>query len=282
MGETIDLVIQVLGCTGTGTEARELWFGVDCIIAESLCTGIWTLYGYRAVSTAGFVLEASSDSQKFRKPEDPASHVVPVKEVCAGLGGISMGAKQLGFQSLAMLDINSLATKSAALNGANMLQDDLTTSNAKRRLHAIAPDKVCLLLAGFPCQPFSRQGDGRGFADTRAQPFIHVLLLAWYLQPQGLVLECVTEAAQQEVPQAKRLFGKHILDARTLQLKERGPDTLSDVGVSNFLRALQPVLPMGHLVLLPRAVSLLSTAARSGQVEACKVQNLRQQGRYTS
>ena len=199
MGESIDLVIQVLGCASTGTEARELWFGVDCIIAESLSTGIWTLYGYRVVSTAGFVLEASSDSQKFRKPEDPASHVVPVKEVCAGLGGISMGAKQLGFQSLAMLDINSLAMKSAALNGTNMLQDDLTTCNAKRRLHAIAPEKACLLLAGFPCQPFSRQGDGRGFADMRAQPFIHVLLLAWFLQPQGLVLECVTEAGRHPI-----------------------------------------------------------------------------------
>ena len=50
------------------------------------------------------------------------------------------------------------------------------------------------MTAGFPCQPYSRQGDRLGSMDSRSDTLI--LRAAWLCQSAGLVLECVASVQQ--------------------------------------------------------------------------------------
>ena len=195
MGETIDLVVLVSGHSDSLSWGRELWYDIDCKITEPLALGVWTLYNYVVEEREDFILAASANSRRFQKPKAALTPTVPVKEICAGMGGITIGAQQLGFRSLVLLDVNPLACAAIRRNGGRVLQMDITTAEAKQQLHAVEHETASLLAAGFPCQPFSRQGDGRGFEDSRAQTFVHVLLATWLLQPEGLILECAVEAS---------------------------------------------------------------------------------------
>ena len=59
------------------------------------------------------------------------------------------------------------------------------------QLHSRAGGTFCLLAAGFPCQPFSCQGDCLGLADLRGKMLHATLRCGWLTQSVGIVLECV-------------------------------------------------------------------------------------------
>ena len=64
--------------------------------------------------------------------------------------------------------------------------------------------------SGFSCQPFSRLGDGRSSEDTRASCLTKTLELAYYLNAQIIVLECVAPASQDGfVKEELAHFSKH-------------------------------------------------------------------------
>lgn len=61
---------------------------------------------------------------------------------------------------------------------------------------AIQPDKIPdhdLLLAGFPCQPFSIIGHKRGFEDTRGTLFFNIAAILEKKKPRAFVLENVKQ-----------------------------------------------------------------------------------------
>ena len=203
-GETVDAVVMVLASHADYVVAREQWFGTVCRVHEALAPGIWTLYGYKAVATGEVVLEPSGTSCKFQRPLDPKTGQVALKEVCAGIGGFSLGAVESGFHTLVFLDRSDIACRTIEANGGHTIQADIATREARVALHAVHPDVACMLTAGFPCQPYSRQGDGRGFSDERAHTLPRILEAVWYLQPVGLVLECVVEAERN--PEVRALI----------------------------------------------------------------------------
>jgi DNA (cytosine-5)-methyltransferase 1 len=61
-------------------------------------------------------------------------------------------------------------------------------------IHEICADQIPdhdILLAGFPCQPFSIIGDRRGFDDTRGTLFFEIARILQEKQPRAFVLENV-------------------------------------------------------------------------------------------
>ena len=195
-GESVDLVLEVIDIREGFVIAREMWFNTSCRVHEVLDKGVWTLYGYLAVVTGDIILEPSATSRRFKKPQDSGAGPLHLKEICSGIGGFSLGAAETGFRTLAFLDRCGIACDTVKANGGHVISADIAHRDARVALHEVSPETSCLVTAGFPCQPFSRQGDSRGFLDERAHTLSHVLVATWFLQPEGLVLECVTEAEQ--------------------------------------------------------------------------------------
>ena len=85
------------------------------------------------------------------------------------------------------------------LNGISTLRRPTRTTSAKYPLATLPrinetdiPDHD-ILLAGFPCQPFSIIGDKQGFEDTRGTLFFDIARILKQKQPSAFLLENVKQ-----------------------------------------------------------------------------------------
>lgn len=110
-------------------------------------------------------------------------------DLFAGIGGIRRGVvnalAQHGIESQCVLssEIDEKACETYELNYHEYPQGDI------RDINDIAPFE--LLLAGFPCQPFSYAGKKKGFGDTRGTLFFEVERLLEKYRPKAFLLENV-------------------------------------------------------------------------------------------
>ena len=89
--------------------------------------------------------------------------------LCSGIGGIDLAAEWAGFTTVAQCEIDEYASKVLAKNfkGVPNLHDIRTVTNARLREHGIDSNGITVLSAGFPCQPYSLAGKGKGDGDER-------------------------------------------------------------------------------------------------------------------
>jgi len=89
--------------------------------------------------------------------------------LCTGIGGIDLAAEWAGFKTVAQCEIDEYASRVLEKNfkGVPNLHDIRTVTNERLRECGIEPNKVTVLSAGFPCQPYSLAGKGRGDGDER-------------------------------------------------------------------------------------------------------------------
>ena len=89
--------------------------------------------------------------------------------LCTGIGGIDLAAEWAGFTTVGQCEIDEYASKVLAKNfkGVPNLHDIRTVDNTRLQEHGIDPDAITLMSAGFPCQPYSLAGKGRGDGDER-------------------------------------------------------------------------------------------------------------------
>lgn len=110
-------------------------------------------------------------------------------DLFAGIGGIRLGVTQAltdaGIESECVLssEIDEKACETYQLNFGEAPQGDV------RHITEIEP--FDLLLAGFPCQPFSYAGKRKGFGDTRGTLFFEVERLLRAYMPKAFLLENV-------------------------------------------------------------------------------------------
>lgn len=114
------------------------------------------------------MLEITRQRQAARK-------TIRIIDLFAGLGGIRLGFEQgmakLGFQTKCVFtsEIKKYAIKAYQNHfGNEKIYGDITQIKTKD-----IPD-FDVLLAGFPCQPFSSAGKGLGFSDTRGTLFFEI------------------------------------------------------------------------------------------------------------
>ena len=141
----------------------------------------------------GLYLQRGSATKVIVLPDGESPQ--EIKEICAGLGCMSLAAHFMGMTCLAALDHNDFMCQTLRSNGAtNVIQGDVQLPADRCLLHETPYVSRCWTLAGFPCQPLSTQGDGRGSADPRSQAFYGITKTAWEQQSYGLMLECVPGA----------------------------------------------------------------------------------------
>lgn len=106
-------------------------------------------------------------------------------DLFAGTGGIRIPFEELGYKCVFTSEWDKFAQKTYAANFNEIPQGDITEVKSED----IPPFNI--LLAGFPCQPFSNAGLKKGFADLRGTMFFEIARIVKYHQPEVLFLENV-------------------------------------------------------------------------------------------
>lgn len=111
-------------------------------------------------------------------------------DLCAGIGGIRRGFELTGaFQNVLSAEIDPLAAKTYEHLFGEDPTNDLTSEAFKRKVESTEYD---VLLAGFPCQTFSRVGKKQGFRDTtRGTIFFDIADIISRTSPRAIFLENV-------------------------------------------------------------------------------------------
>ena len=106
-------------------------------------------------------------------------------DLFAGIGGIRLGFQEYGCENVFSSEWDKDAAKMYEENFGERPYGDINSINPEQ-----IPDHD-ILLAGFPCQPFSIAGKGLGFSDTRGTLFFNIQKLLEVKMPQAFLLENV-------------------------------------------------------------------------------------------
>ncbi|WP_163969320.1 DNA cytosine methyltransferase [Oceanobacillus halotolerans] len=109
-----------------------------------------------------------------------------VVSLFSGCGGLDYGFMKAGFDVIWANDSDKFAVQTYKENfGDHIVLDDIQDIDIDSIPN---PD---LLLAGFPCQPFSMMGSKLGFDDVRGTLFFHIAKIIDKKKPEIVVLENV-------------------------------------------------------------------------------------------
>ena len=151
-------------------------------------------------------------------------------DLCAGIGGIRRGFERVGqFTNVLSAEIDKYACMTYEhLFGENP-HDDLTSEEFKNTVEQTSYD---ILLAGFPCQTFSRVGLEEGFEnEEKGQIFFHIADIIKRTRPCAFFLENVDHIVTHD----KGATFRQIIEMLETELKYKiiGVD-LSDGGKPRY------------------------------------------------
>lgn len=113
-------------------------------------------------------------------------------DLFCGIGGFHIAAKRLGWRAVFASDINAACQKAYQENFGLEPAGDIHAVKSRD-----IPDHD-VLLAGFPCQPFSIIGSRKGFRDARGTLFFEIARILKGKKPPFFVLENVKMLAGHE------------------------------------------------------------------------------------
>ncbi len=108
-------------------------------------------------------------------------------DLFAGIGGLRLPFQELGGSCVFSSEWDRFAKKTYASNFGELPYGDITQISSKD-----VPDHD-VLLAGFPCQAFSKAGLKNGFFDTRGTMFFEIQRILAAKQPKVFLLENVKQ-----------------------------------------------------------------------------------------
>lgn len=106
-------------------------------------------------------------------------------DLFAGIGGFRTGFEQNDFHCVFSSEIDVHASQMYEANYQEKVFHDITEIDEKN-----IPNHD-VLLAGFPCQPFSIAGEKKGFNDTRGTLFFDIERIVKAKKPKAIILENV-------------------------------------------------------------------------------------------
>lgn len=117
-----------------------------------------------------------------------------VASLFSGIGGIDLGFRQAGFEIVWANEVDRDTAKTYRHNfGSNhLIEADIRTIDPNT-----IPD-FDVLVAGFPCQPFSVMGRQKGFRDPRGTLFFEIARIAEAKLPKVIFLENVANLLEHD------------------------------------------------------------------------------------
>jgi len=145
-----------------------------------------------------------------------SKNTIKIIDLFAGIGGIRLGFQNATTRKIECVfasEWNKYSVQTYHANyGLEVVHGDITEVDEKDIPHHD------ILLAGFPCQPFSQAGLKKGFEDTRGTLFFDIARILKEKQPKAFLLENV-----------KQLRGHD--KGRTLEVIV---ETLKEIGYTNI------------------------------------------------
>lgn len=134
-----------------------------------------------------------SSSRSSDKRAEDHEHVLRSLELFAGPGGLALGVHLAGFQHLAVIEREMFAAETLRRNSQRLLNlepEHVIHRDAKDVDYQRFLNKVDLLAAGPPCQPFSNGGKSLGPRDPRNM-FPLLLDIVPKVMPRAILIENV-------------------------------------------------------------------------------------------
>lgn len=129
-------------------------------------------------------------------------------DLFAGIGGIRLGYQALGGKCVFSSEWDEAAAKTYEANFGAKPHGDITK---------IAPEDIPdfdVLLAGFPCQPFSIIGDKEGFAhETQGTLFFNIEKILLAKKPKAFMLENVRNLTAHDKGRTFKVIVAHLRKA---------------------------------------------------------------------
>ena len=125
-------------------------------------------------------------------------------DLFAGIGGMRIPYEKLGGTCVFSSEWDKHAQQTYAHNFCEMPSGDITQIN-----EVDIPDHD-ILLAGFPCQPFSIIGDKQGFEDTRGTLFFDIARILKRKQPTAFLLENVKQLLTHDKGRTFAVIEEHL------------------------------------------------------------------------
>lgn len=126
-------------------------------------------------------------------------------DLFAGIGGIRIPFQELGGKCVFTSELDPFAVKTYSVNfGEDNIHGDITAIESKD-----IPD-FDVLLAGFPCQPFSQAGLHLGFSDTRGTLFFEVERIIRDKRPHAFLLENVKQLVGHDHGNTFKVIIEHL------------------------------------------------------------------------
>lgn len=132
-----------------------------------------------------------------------------------GIGGLDFGFEAAGFETVAAVELDSVACRTVRLNRPKwgLIEGDIhdVSSEEILRMAGLAPGEADVLIGGPPCQPFSKssywvKGDALRLDDPRADTLTAYLRVLRDVRPKAFLLENVYGLAYKGKDEGLRLL----------------------------------------------------------------------------
>lgn len=121
-------------------------------------------------------------------PKDTTPKPFKYVDLFAGIGGFAAALEALGGEAVYSVDIDKNASAVYEKNWGHTPLGDITQDANDKVMNVPAHD---ILVAGFPCQPFSKSGAQKGMEETRGTLFWNILKIVQAHHPKIVLLENV-------------------------------------------------------------------------------------------
>ncbi|WP_052035819.1 DNA (cytosine-5-)-methyltransferase [Tumebacillus flagellatus] len=127
-------------------------------------------------------------------------------DLFAGIGGIRLAFHRLGGHTVFSSEWDKFSQKTYRVNFGEIPHGDITQIHERD-----VPDHD-ILLAGFPCQPFSQAGLKKGFEDTRGTLFFDIARIISEKRPKAFLLENVKQLRGHDKGNTLRVIKESLKD----------------------------------------------------------------------